>query len=192
VRNWVRENKDYLPKDFTSNRLNRVEAIRQVGQLNADARKEQGRKTISPAEREQYYQKNNAKYPALNANHQPIKENENRQQYINTVEPERQPPVRIPKPSQQSTVIPRQEVRQENQQERKPPENNFNNINRAQEYHRNTWESTQPVSRPQAPSYSQPTQRSQPQPQPIQRSQPPPQPVRQVAPSNPPPSQRRK
>jgi hypothetical protein len=164
VRKWVNDNRNYLPRDFTTNRTNRVEAIKQVGQLNAEARKELGRNTISPAEREQFYQKNSAKYPSLNANHQAIKENENRQQNITMPEPEKQPAIRIPKSSQQPSVVPDQNIKQQNQQQRTAPANNFNNfnnINKAQEYHRNTWESVQPVSRPQAPSYSQPAQRSQ-------------------------------
>ena len=156
VRNWVRENKPYLPKDFTSNKSNRVEAIKQVGQLNMDARKEQGGKTISPAQREQYFQKNNTKYPSLNANHEPIKENEGGQQNINV--PEKQPPARIPKQSPQTTVNPAYE----NKQEPRPSNDNFNKIHNAQEYHKDVWENRPaPVERPQMPS--QPAQRSQPQ-----------------------------
>lgn len=183
VRKWVNDNRNYLPKDFTNNRLNRVETIRQVGQLNVEARKAQGRNNISPGEREQYYQKNSTKYPALKADYPAIKENENKHQNINNIaEPEKQPAIRIPKQQQQPAMVPRQDAPQQNQQDRRPPENNFNTIQRAQEYHRNAWEGTQP-SRPQAPSYSQPAQRAQPQQQ---------QPTRPMAPSNNSPAQRRK
>ncbi|HYV91657.1 MAG TPA: hypothetical protein VE978_07740 [Chitinophagales bacterium] len=36
VRGWVNDNRDYLPRDFTANSANRVDAIRQLGHLETD------------------------------------------------------------------------------------------------------------------------------------------------------------
>ena len=53
----------------------------------------------------------------------------------------KQPSVRITNPQQQPVQTPRQS--------QTPRSNNFNNVNKAQEYHRNTWEQAQPTQRPQ-------------------------------------------
>ena len=171
VNNWVRDNKSYLPADFKTNRTNRVETIRQVGQLNEDARKEHGGKPVSPEVRDQYIQKNATKYPALNAKVQPKTEGGRGTQSRNDVipVPETQPHVRITKPEQQQPMRPSEPAQPRQTQPQRPAEspksepqqrpNNYNNINRANEYHHNTWEQAQPIQHPQpqaAPRSSSP------------------------------------
>ena len=142
VHNWVRDNKNYLPKDFIANKQNRADAIKQVGQLHIDAQKGNGVKPVSSTVRDQYFQNHATKYPSLNTAYKAepnsaVKQNiqENRQ------EPVKQPSVRITNPQQQPVQTPRQS--------QTPRSNNFNNVNKAQEYHRNTWEQAQPNVRPQ-------------------------------------------
>ncbi len=173
VHNWVQGNRDYLPRDFTTNRTNRVDAIRQVGQLNDDARKDHGNRAVSPVERDQYFQKNSTKYPVIGANHAAVKVTESRPQNINIAEPERQPAIRINPRQNQQPAAQKQEPRQESRPEAVPQRNNFNEIQKAQEYHRNVWQGNPQPQRQQAPpSYSQPVQRSQPAPQPARQSAP--------------------
>jgi len=164
VHNWVRDNKNYLPKDFIANKQNRADAIKQVGQLHVDAQKGQGGKPISPAVRDQYFQSHATKYPGLNTAYKPEVKNEVKQnmQEIRP-EPVKQPSVRIPKQEQQPTANPRQT--------QTPRNDNFNNINKAQEYHRNTWEQAQPTVRPQQ-QYQQPAPRPQQQQQPMRQQAP--------------------
>jgi hypothetical protein len=151
VHHWVKDNKAYLPKDFTTNKTNRIEAIKQVGQLNSDVKKEMNGKAVTPAARDQYLQKNASKYPALNAPQQTKPVVENKQQNIPEVtqQPAKQPAVRIPKSVQNSSISPKQNSIQ--------PANNFNNMNRAQQYHKEQWEQTQPNVQQQ----SQPAQHQQ-------------------------------
>jgi hypothetical protein len=161
VHHWVNDNKAYLPKDFTTNKTNRIEAIKQVGQLNADVKKELNGKPVTSAARDLYLQKNASKYPALNAMPQTKTASEIKQQNTPEViqQPAKQPAVKIPKSVQKSTVSPKQYSTQSS--------NNFNNMNRAQQYHRQQWEQTQPSTQQQY----QPVQHSQPQEQPA-RSEP--------------------
>ena len=150
VDNWVHENRNYLPKDFATNRTNRTEVIRQVGQMNVEAQKQEGGRRPSSAARNSYFEKNATRYPALNTREQSKAAEQGQQQgrAENLPTPERQPHVNINKSEQQPNAKPRN-----NFSER------FNNMNRAQEYHRNRWEQFQPFSRPQ----SSPMPRSAPQ-----------------------------
>ncbi len=141
VHNWVRDNRSYLPKDFVTNNSRRVEVIKQVGQLHMDAQKEQGGKQVPVNVREEYLKNNATKYPSLSASPQTRMEpQEGRQNVPNIIQqPTRQPNVRIPNPAQQPAPNQRQATQQPN----------FNNINRAQDYHRSVWQQTQPTPRPQ-------------------------------------------
>jgi hypothetical protein len=151
VHHWVKDNKPYLPKDFTTNSTNRVEVIKQVGQLNDEVRKEQNGKAVTPAIRDQYLQKNASKFPALNATPQPKTIVDNKQQNVPEViqQPAKQPAVNIPKSVQKSNVSPKQYSA--------PKTSNFNTMNNAQQYHRQQWEQTQPSTQQQ----SQPVQHQQ-------------------------------
>ena len=175
VHNWVRDNKNYLPKDFIANKQNRADAIKQVGQLHLDAQKGNGVKPVSPAVRDQYFQSHATKYPGLNTAYKPEVKNEVRQNIPDIrQEPVKQPPVRINKPEQQPAANPKQTPT--------PRNNNFNTINNAQEYHKDTWEQAQPIVRPQQPQqqYQQPAPRPQQQQAPRPQQ---PQPMQQQAPA---------
>jgi len=278
VHNWVHENRDVLPGDFLRDPAHRPDVIRQVGQLTIDARKQKGARNVTPAVRDQYFQKNKTRYPLLTTDPKTRLEPQDRQPATPVVlqQPVKQPPVRIerlvrepvknpqqppgvrvpepvrqpvtnlkeppkptpevpnpvqppgriprepskptpevpnpvqppdriprepskptpevPNPVQQPVVTPKQpptpNVRVPspvqppvvNQRPQitppSPPSYNFNNINKAQEYHRNVWEQTQPAPQPQA----------RPTPPPA-RSAPPP--ARQTPPSPPPPGKKR-
>ncbi len=164
VHNWVRDNKNYLPKDFVHNTSNRSAVIKQVAQLNIDVRKQKGVKTVTPAVRDQYFQNNRTKYPSLNVGQKITTEPEEKQRGVPDIiqQPERQPAVRIHGIVQEGSwqqpvkTSPAPPVKvQQNVQHPvarptpTPPVRNFNDINKAQEYHRNVWEQTQPVAHPQ-------------------------------------------
>jgi hypothetical protein len=252
VHAWVRNNRNYLPSDFLINRSKRTEVIRQVGQLSMDAQKQQKGKPVSPAVRDDYFQKNKSRYPSLNAGQRTRMQRVNQEPGIPAViqQPVKQPPVRIdelvrqpamnprqpsapttgripspveqpvtnprqpsapptgriPSPVQQPVTNPRQPstpptgripspVQQPAVNPRPPSAPrayNFNNINKAQEYHRNVWEQTQPTVTPQpqpAPRpQTQPTARPQPQQAPRPQVQ---QPVKQEPTNRPSPGKRK-
>ena len=157
VHNWVKANKSYLPKDFTTNKTNRVEVIKQVGQLNSDVKKEMNGKTVTPAARDQYFQKNASKYPSLSYTPPQTKTTvDSKQQNTPEVmqQPAKQPAVKITKSVQTSTVSPKQYSNKQN--------SNFNNMNRAQQYHKEQWEQTQPHQQQQYQPSQQTQQREQP------------------------------
>lgn len=188
VHNWVRDNRNYLPKDFINNNSKRTEVIRQVGQLNMDAQKQKGGKPVSPAVRDQYFKNNRSKYPSLNAEQKTRMQREDQQHNIPDAiqPPAEQPPVRIAKLVQQPATNPRQTsapppvrvakpVQQpvtNPRQTSAPPAHNFNNINKAQEYHRNVWEQTQPTVRPQPQSAPRPQAQQPVRQEPIDRQSP--------------------
>jgi len=154
VHHWVKDNKPYLPKDFLTNNTNRIEVIKQIGQLNEDAKKDQNGKTGLPAARDQYFQKNIAKYPALNAAPQSKTVAEDKQQNIQEVQqqPAKQPAVKITTSVQKPAVSPKPQPKTQSTY-------NFNNMNKAQEYHKQSWEQTQPIVHPQAQSAPQTQQK---------------------------------
>jgi hypothetical protein len=200
VHAWVHEHKDYLPPDFTTNRTRRPEVIRQVGSLDADAQKQYGGKTITPAIRERYVRDNSSKFPALNTEPRKRTEVEERPSVVSDMieRPTRQPSIRISVPGREVVTNPKepavrpgdgrvsmpeperqQPIRIQNPAPRPafaPRQPSFNTIHTAQEYQRNVWEQTQPTARPQ-PQPAPRTQVSQPQPRPQA-----PQPVRQAPP----------
>ncbi len=169
VRGWVSDNHSYLPEDFISNPTRRVEAIQQVGQLNIDALKEKGGSSVSPEVRDQYYEKNSTKYPALKHSAEPIIRPDVKQRNIPEIreEPIKQPPVRIQKEEPRNVPTPKPTPTPTPKPAVEPRKYNFEQINKAQDYHRNTWEQAQPTPR-QSPSVvrPQPPIRQTPVPQP--------------------------
>ena len=166
VSNWAHDNRNYLPSDFRTNKTNRADVIRQVGQMNEESRKQQGGRSMTPEARDQYFQKNASKYPSLNNKVQPKTEGAGRPENRGEVlpQPENQPHVKINKSAPQPARPQPQPARPNNEQQHN---NNFNNIHNAQEYHRNNWEQAQPAQRTQpqqaphsaAPSRSAPPSR---------------------------------
>jgi hypothetical protein len=177
VHHWVRDNRNYLPKDFISNNSKRPQVIRQVGQLNIDVQKQKKGEPVSPAVRDQYFQNNRSKYPYLNAEKKPSMEREDQQRStpVAIQKPAKQPPVRIGKLVQRPVANPKQtsapppvkvaepvpQPVTNPRQTSAPPAYNFGKANRAQEYHRDGWERTQPTVRPQ-PQSAPRTQTQQP------------------------------
>ena len=99
VHNWVRERREYLPKDFIPNKSRRVEVIQQVAKLEVDVQRETGGRPVSPTERKEYLVKNAPEYPTLDITPKPkvaVEQNA----IVEPVErPERQPAVRIMRPA---------------------------------------------------------------------------------------------
>jgi hypothetical protein len=147
VHNWVRDNRSYLPKDFVTNRTARVDAIRQVGQMQMDARAENGGKPVTAAARDEYFKNNAAKYSSLS--HSADNKLGNNVRAENTThilqEPIKQPAAHI------SPSVERPERQQESTRQT-APQPKFSNINRAEDYHRAVWQQAQPVARPQSQS----------------------------------------
>ncbi|HUL43639.1 MAG TPA: hypothetical protein VLY03_04720 [Bacteroidota bacterium] len=226
VHNWVHENREYLPADFLKDPARRPDIIKQVGQLNVDSRKQKGERPVTPAVRDQYFEKNKARYPLLTRQPRTNVQPQDQQPSPAVVlqQPVKQPPVRIERIIQQPTPNPQQlpqvkvpeptkrppgnirepnlpqvrepspvqpEVKNQRQpqtpnvrvpepvmppvvNQRQPavqqppaPSYNFNNINKAQEYHRNVWQQTQPTPQPQTreaprPAPAQPAPKQQP------------------------------
>ncbi len=99
VHNWVRERKDYLPKDFITNKPKRIEVIKQVAQLDIDVQGQAGGKPVSLTSRNQYLEKNVSRYPSLDAEQIPKVEEKRRAMRDDIDPPEKQPAVRIIKPA---------------------------------------------------------------------------------------------
>ncbi len=110
VHNWVRDNQNYLPKDFLTNKSNRVEVIKQIGQLNEDVQKTLNGKKITTTIKDQYFQNNTTKYPALNSTQQTKTWGEvklqNTPENLQTIT--KQPPVKITNTVQKTIVTPKQ------------------------------------------------------------------------------------
>ena len=98
VHNWVHQRKDYLPKDFTTNRTRRPEVIKQLASLDIDAQNKLGGKRLTPLARDDYYKGNETKYPALvnNPRPRPLATQDDGGDAI--AQPEKQPPARIVRP----------------------------------------------------------------------------------------------
>jgi len=172
VRGWVHENKRLLPPNFLTDKTQRVRAIQDVGRMHVEMRKQLGTKPITDDVREQFIQKNISKYPTLRYTKPEAPKTGDRTPYTPVFHidpPVKQPPVRINIPERQPTPLPQQPVRMQPERPiiQGQPAPRFNNIQRAQQYHTNTWEQAQPVQRPQV------QQAPRPQPQPARQSPPP-------------------
>ncbi len=134
VHSWVQENRKYLPADFISNDSKRPEAVKQLGQLSEKATDKEGR--IDEAARDQEFAKNSAKYNSLNSNPNEPKIPEERPAPNYREGYTKQPTVTTQKP--QPNV--------------NRPQYNYNNIQRAQQYHSGSWQQAQPRYQPSAPA----------------------------------------
>jgi hypothetical protein len=170
IRGWVSDNGRYLPHDFMSATVPaRVETIRQVGQLYLDAGKTKGGK-VTPAIRDQYFQQNVTKYPALNPATSPRLQPVTKPQNIQDIreQPAKQPPVHIPPKIEQQSPSRNSPHPVEAPKPAKETRNyNFENIKKAQDFHRNTWEQAQPRQQVQPAPRMQSAPHSKPSPAPI-------------------------
>jgi len=134
-----------LPADFIKGNSNatRAEAIRQYGQLNVKVANKDH--TINTQARDAEFNKNPAKYSGLNSHPEQAKIPEEKQGAD-----VRQPFTRQP------VVTPQRQQSQRVQTQRtQPSAQPYNNIQRAQSYHTNTWQQAQPQYH-SAPQYSAP------------------------------------
>ena len=99
VRGWVRERRDYLPKDFSTNKKDRIELIKQIAQLDIDVQNHSGGKPGPSIDRVAYLEQNPTVYPALTIPKNPVLD-ESRPTIQDPIllKPEKQPTVRIFKP----------------------------------------------------------------------------------------------
>jgi len=136
VHHWYNDNKQYLPDDFLTNKTKRPDIIKQVGQMNEDAIKGHKGTTLQTVDKDKYFQKNSTKYPDLKKTPVTTTTVENKSQIVPDVieKPTKIPPVKITKSVQKTEVTPKKETTP-----------TFNNMNKAQEYHKQVWEQTQPV-----------------------------------------------
>jgi hypothetical protein len=142
VHNWVHANRSYLPADFIHNDASRVAAIRQYGQLNEKVANKDG--TFNPKARDAEFNKNPAKYNALNSHPEQAKL------------PDERPGTDVRQPfTRQPAVTPQRQQQSQRVQPNTQPRYNYNNIQRAQSYHNNSWQQAQPSYHP-APQYSAP------------------------------------
>lgn len=137
VHNWVHANRNYLPADFIRGNSNtvRAEAFRQYGELNEKVANKDG--TINTKARDAEFAKNPAKYNALNSHPEQAKIPEEKQGADIRQPYTRQPAVNPPR--EQS-----QRVQTQTPQQNTQPRYNYDNIQRAQSYHNNTWQQAQP------------------------------------------------
>ncbi|HTB07276.1 MAG TPA: hypothetical protein VK806_10020 [Bacteroidia bacterium] len=139
VHNWVHANRNYLPADFIRNDATRVAALKQYGELNEKVMNKDG--SINTAARDEAFTKNPAKYSALNSHPEQAKIPEEKQGTDVRQPYTRQPAVAPQRNSQPANVT--------------KPKYNYNNVQRAQQYHTGSWQQTQPTYHP-APQYSAP------------------------------------
>jgi len=138
VHNWVHANRSYLPADFTRGNSNatRAEAFRQYGELNQKVANKDG--TINTQARDAAFTKNPSKYTALNSHPAQAKIPDEKQ-----AADVRQPFTRQP------AIVPQRQQSQRVQTQRTQPSTqsryNYNNIQRAQSYHSNSWQQAQPT-----------------------------------------------
>ena len=146
VHNWVHANRSYLPKDFIHNDASRVAALKQYGELNAKVANKDG--TINTKARDAEFNKNPAKYAALNPTPAQAKVPDEKQA-SDVRQPFTRQPVVNPPRSSQSQRAPANT----------PARNNYNNVQRAQQYHSGGWEQAEPTYHA-APAYSAPARSS--------------------------------
>lgn len=125
VRKWEKENKSQLPKNWLSNSKNRVKRIKEYGRFNMNYQTtiRKGNNKL-PSQRE--YLKSNAKhYPTL----KPVLKEQQK-----TYQPPRmERRVEQKRDYQPSKYLPKKKVI-----EKRP--SNYQKINRAKDYHQNTWQ----------------------------------------------------
>jgi len=154
VRNWVAENKNYLPSGFmTASTDNRINAIKQVGQFEADYQTMKDATPKKAITRDEYLYKNQKEYPALTAPSKQEASNKSLQQQ--NVPEVKEPPVRQPHVNIFSS--PNQPAQK---QKPVPPKYDFEKVNPAQQYHKNTWDNASPKQtqpRQSAPQHQAPS-----------------------------------
>jgi hypothetical protein len=152
VRGWVHDNKRLLPSNFLTDRTQRVRAIQDVGRMHVEMQKQLGTKPVAEDVREQFIQKNISKYPTLRYTKPEAPRPSDRTPTVPAVhieQPVTQPSVRINRPELQPTSRSQPIQQQPERSNQGTPASRFNDIQRAQQYHSNTWEQAKPVSRPQ-------------------------------------------
>lgn len=120
VKRWVEENNKYLPRDFIRNKTNGIETMKELGQLNTI--KDRSGKDLNAIQRDEYYEQNKSNFPVLKRNGDMVKSGETK---IDTetkpiIKDQRNPHIDTKKPEQ------------------------YNDRQKAQDYHREEWESTSP------------------------------------------------
>ena len=120
VNRWVDENKKYLPRDFIRNKTNGIETMKELGQLNTV--KDRSGKDLNTIQRDEYYEQNKSNFPVLKRNNELVKSGETK------IETETKPVIKDRKTPNIDT--------------RKPEQ--YNDRQKAQDYHREEWESTSP------------------------------------------------
>jgi len=140
VRDWVQENSTYLPKDFVSaSEEVRVNAIRQLGKFEMDWKQQNA---VSPISRTEFLNRNRASYPQLNVRKPEVKTDSRQPAVVvpEKVAPARQPAARMPLQKSTETIS----------TGKLPLKFDFNKVQPAQEYHKSTWDRTQPsISKPE-------------------------------------------
>ena len=136
----------------------RVNAIRQLGKFEMDWKKQNA---VSPVSRTEFLNKNKADYPQLDVRKQEVKADS------------RQPAVIVPEkaapPRQPAARLPVQKNTETRSIGKVPLKFDFNKVQPAQEYHKSTWDRTQPSSSqpgrstvPSAPATKQAPPRTKP------------------------------
>lgn len=147
VHNWVHANRPYLPADFIhgNSEANRVEAIRQYGALNEKVANKDGTQNIKARDAE--FAKNPAKYGALNQHPETAKLPDEKQG-SDVRQPFTRQPLVNPQRQQSQRAQPQQQQPRSQPSPQQGRSNDYQNIQRAQSYHSNSWEQAQP-SRPE-------------------------------------------
>lgn len=120
VNTWVNNNDKYIPRDFIKNKTLGIETMKEIGQLNTI--KDPSGKDLNANQRDEYYEKNRPSFPVLNKNNENVKSGETR------IDIEKKP---VLKDEKDRTI------------DTKKPEP-YNDIQKAQDYHRGEWDRTSP------------------------------------------------
>lgn len=145
VRNWVDDNRKYLPANFIDNNKNRPDAIRDFGKLEADWQKYRDESKGEHLSQDAYFTQHKNDYPALQSNSgNKIEKNEPGIIQRKTTN-QKQPPVKQPhvkmnpnKPANENGKTP----------ERINRNYDFEQVNPAQQRHRDMWDQNQRTDRP--------------------------------------------
>lgn len=132
VRDWVQENSAVLPKDFVHAPAEvRVKTIRELGKFEMEWQKEN---TVSSVSQAEFLSRNKESYPELR-----LDTKKSAAVVAEKLPPVRQPAARMPAP--QKTPVNKNTGKV-------PPMYDFNKVQPAQEYHKSTWDRTQPSTAP--------------------------------------------
>ncbi len=147
---WRIRNKDIVTDAWAKDDVGRIQRFKEFGQMETERKAYNNKNPHQQVNQAEFVQKNAEKYTLLSGN---ISKNQSDMKINNATNPSKteQKPLINGSPSNQNNS--RQTSVNNNQQRNSKPQENFNQIRNAQEYHQNSWNQIQ--SQPSAPQAQQ-------------------------------------